>query len=617
MSSIDLGNAVNVDFTTAINSGRKIACNSKGNWHYEWKITSFFRWLFGLRNSRDAGVIGAFNQSLAKLEKKVVILNSPQDVRNSAFKTYLVASQSLMARFENNRSKTVSKQINLLNRRIVALKYRIESGNGGLNKIELSAVKSEEREWLFKAAQDWKGTQVKFTLASKKELTKGSVARLEQALCYPGFIDLLKQDASLFKKFLKWTITYRNDVCAFVEFPATQARLNMAQLSSRTGAYFGRCLSTARGRYEEDSKRGGEAQGEFKDIRLKFATVSGSQDISILNENLPVTFSHNVIETIGTVFDRFKNKNGWIPFEILGGAITNWRADQTGPIIKASAKTSAPFNFGQVDLDHDKWWELLPPVAVISVTQAKSWYGEHCDGVNFGGKIVATRAFKDLRAEGTHSYLEVAIPARNDSGEMVYHIYPFAKYPKKFPSKALDYPKAIAGTSDACICYPDQSIAERRREFDGERLKLDTPELGLMLMKAIKADIEAGRKGDLAYQLFTENCGMWTCKIASQVFPENAKQFEELFATSFMNARPLGMAGVLFSIVKKLPRFLQAPALSLIFLPLGSRIAKTVKKSDGTAEKVSLAARPVWNKKYGASIPAVWFTKRDGISLKY
>lgn len=614
MSSIDLDKAVNVNFTAAIDSGRKIACNSKGNWHYEWKITSFFRWLFGLQNSRDAGVIGAFNQSLAKLEKKVVTLNSPQDVRNSAFKTYLVASQSLIARFKNNRSKTVSKQINLLNRRIVALKYRIESGNGGLNKIELSAVKSEEREWLLKEAQDWKGTQVKFTLASKKELTKGSIARLEQALCYPEFIALLKQDAALFKKFLKWTITYRNDVCAFVEFPATQARLNMAQLSSRTGAFFGRCLSTARGKYEEDSKRGGE-QGEFKDIRLRFATVNGLQSISILDENLAVTFSHNVIETIGAVFDRFKNKNGWIPFEILGGAITNWRADQTGPIIKASAKTPAAFNFGQVDLNHDKWWELLPPVAVISVTQAKSWYGEHCDGVNFGGKIVATRAFKDLRAEGTHSYIEVAAPMRNDDGEMVYHIYPFGKYPKKFPSKALDYPKAIAGTSDACICYPDQSVAERKREHDGPNLELVTPELGLMLMKAIKTDIEAGREGNLAYQLFTENCGMWSCKIASEIFPEKAKHFEELFATSFMNARPLGLAGVLFYIVKKLPRILQAPAISLIFLPLGSRIAKTVKRTDGTSQKISLAARPVWGAKRVANIPAVWFMKRDGVAL--
>lgn len=606
--------AIHGDFTAAVESGRNVACDSRGNWHYEWGITSFFRWIFGLQDSRDADVLEAFNQGLANLERKVVVLNAAGREKNADFKTYFVAGNALMNRFKN-RTGDVATQINLLERRIVALKYRIESVNGGLDQIEAHLVDGNHFAELLEQAKVWKNEQIKFSHASKKELTNGSKQRLALALRYPEFIKLLKTNPSLRNEFFEWIITFRNEVRAFIEFPAVQARLNEAQMGACTGSYFGQCLrSHVRGLNEAENKESDEdyfkeEMDRVKDVTLRFETSEGKKELSILDEDLPVVFTNAVASTIKIVIDAFKDRvMRWGQFEVLNGKIYSWGAHEIGANTKH-------LGFVRADLTLPEWWKALPPVKTLSIEQAKRWYGAHCDGENFGAKIMATREYLDLRVSGTHSYLEVAAPIRDDSGRVFYHVYSFAKYPKKLPRKFTEIPRAVAGTSDACISYPDQSIPKREREHDGHSLGILTPADGIRLMDLIKSYILDGRQGNLAYQLFVQNCGMWACQVASDLFPARREEFEGLFATSFMNAKPLGLAGCIFSAVKIMPASIQGPFLHLFFLPFGSTIAKEVQERDGRVKKISLWNQPVWGPGQSAQIPAAWFMRRDGIDL--
>lgn len=618
-------------FTEAVVSEKPVSCDSNGKWSTEWRITVYIRVLFGLINHRNAGVLRAFNRCLDELEKKPVQFGVGSG-GNVNFKVFIKAAEVLNRHFENTNSRIIKTEVLELKRRYVALKYRIELENGGVTKSEESD--KNLFEWLSGTATTWRNNQSMIPSRKKitseglpKELTPGQQRRLRETCRYPEFIAMLKLDPVLQENFFKWVIRNRNSVQAFVEFPAMHQKLRQSLLAPRIGFCGGQILRVInesqqerkeRTEHEGDLKR----EGEYKEFK-EGGSISrdGAKDVqmlfegrwlSILDEKKEVTFRGGNVRTIQQVFQQFTRKrNTWGRVEVLSEklGICNWHAGKMAFYDKSTRK------YNEVPLTGD-WWEKLPPTKILTLSQAQNRYGRHCDGSNWGAKIMATRESLDLELAGTHSYIEVAAPGRNANGEPVYNVYSFGKHPiMAYPRKLFDFPKAIAGTHQAWISYPDVSIYQRQRQHDGHQLGELSQKDGERLMNSIKEFIQAGRDKNLAYQLFMHNCANWACEVASRAFPERKQEFFSLFATSFMMSKPVGVLGKIFTLIKKMPRWCQARFISLFLLPLGSRDGKKVVEKDGTIKTISLWHYPPFGEGKSISIPSAWFLRKEGKEL--
>ena len=472
------------------------------------------------------------NTLIARLdyaEKTAVLFeNGHKDTR---FDTILSLEKVIEADSENEE----------LQQKWVALLYRLENVNGGLDSEPLH---QEAVDFLYLNALNWKRFHplVGMAILSAKELL-----HIKKAAQYPKFIDLLKKFPNLKDKFLNWILQDGNDVIPFIEFPAAINRIIQSRLSGRIKRHDSSAL-----RILKESIPDRDAK--IKTLCLPFEGIF----LSILDENLKITFRGHYTLTLTEIFHVFSQKEVAVGnLEFMNEGIVNWNIHQLGYWNDELKR------YITVDMTVDRWWEQMPVLETLNRRQLVKRFRVEVKSHGWVAAAVATRANPDLDFDATHAFLEVAIPL--DDG--TYSIYDFGKLATEYPSNLIERLMMLTKTVHATVAYPDDSIFYTTRQKAFEPFLLNSRQ-GRSLMDFIRQDIRIAKDNNLIYQIESENCAKWVHFILAKVLEE--KNVPDLFRMQLLDTHPKGPVAHLFSWIKKLPESWQVPVLTFLHLPLGA-----------------------------------------------
>jgi hypothetical protein len=424
-------------------------------------------------------------------------------------------------------------------RRVVALKYRLDSANGGVAPEGFSESAFEK---LRLQAIEWKKTEplLKFTGMSAKES-----AHLKAATHYPLFTDLLQKHPEIRVRFFQWILRDENDVQPFVQFPAATERLLECGLSGRISRFGGGALKILRERLPD-------LNGEQKILTLPFE----GKDISILDPSLPVHFSSGYTLTMEQIFDVFKRKDIAVgDLEFMAEGIVNWNIHQLA--VRSKEETQ------RIDVTRRKWWEQMPLFELLNRRQIWKRYGISLKPRQWIAAACATRGRPNLDYEETHAYLEVAIPR----GKGLYAVYDFGKLALKYPETVMEKMSMFTKNVHATVAFPDENVYYSHRQKGFEPFAL-SPRQGEELMSLLRRDIESSRKLNFIYQIESENCAKWVHHVLEEVVGHD--KMPDLFRMQLLDTQPQGPVALLFRWIKQLPARWQVPVLAHLHLPLGA-----------------------------------------------
>lgn len=436
---------------------------------------------------------------------------------------------------------SVSDPDGLLEQRVVALKYRLEKENGGVDPSEFS---EEIFASLQDFAYDWKKNHPLVQVAA---LSPREVLHLKSASRYPIFFSLIQRSKSVREEFLNWVLRDENEVAPFIQFPASVSRLMKCGLSGRISLFGGTFLKIHR------RNTGTEGITE-KVLTLPFE----GNPYSILDPSLKVNLKGNYRLSIADVFYDFSRKEFDVGrLEFMAEGIVNWN-------IHLLAYWDADAGqFQQINLEERAWWNQMPLLEILNRRQVWHRYKINVKPHQWIASACATRGRPNLDYEETHAYLEVAIPR----GKGLYAIYDFGKLTLHYPETVFERLKMFTETVHATVAYPDENIYYTHRQKGFQPFALSHKQ-GEGLMTLLKTDMMLSRERNFIYQIESENCAKWVHQKLEEVLGHD--QVPDLFRMQLLDTEPQGPVAHLFRWIKQLPARWQVPVLAHLHLPLGA-----------------------------------------------
>ena len=539
-------------FIYAVRQKKALTCTSEGLWNLESCFVSWIRHLFGFTEHREATLVRGFRKCLERLEKVPVrfmqnrVQVAPQVVD---YQSYISAGEALLERTKGCVSRKAVQERTALMRSVVALRYRLEGVNGGLNPADPS---QDLLDNLIQVTEDWKLSKPLF---HTKTLSQSDRNILLEACQYPEFIKIILAEKSLLEEFLTWAIRDRISILPFITYPHTQKKIMQSGLNGRIGRMGGDSLKTQIIRNEQHPTGVLE-----KIVTLPFE----GHEISILDDQRVVLFRGNYALTIGEIFELFKNKKyGPGNLEFMAEGIVNWNEHFWGWWDEDAQR------YQTVDLSQEEWWKQLPIHEILTLKQVREKYGNHLDGRQWNFATIATRLTSTLDPENSHAYTSVAIPL----GDSRYAIYPFGKYAFWFPPTFLEAMKNIAETVDATVAYPDENVYYTHRQRTRLSFAL-SEEQGKSYMESVKRDMNLSRQGNFVYQIESENCAKWAQGKMEEIVGHY--RVPNLFQIAYLDLEPTGLLGFLYAMVKSLPSRWQISVTTFLHLPLGATKGKWI-----------------------------------------
>ena len=571
-------------FIVAVRSKKSLKCTSEGLWSFVNPVVHWFQRLLGRSENSELALLRGFRNALARLETIPIRfledgVRSPQVIN---YQLYVVAAEALVERAAHFSSKSVLLERLALMRDLVALRYRLEEVNGGLNPAEPS---EELLCSLTRLAKDWKLSSPLFHNRTLSQLDKHI---LREACQYTEFVKIMLVDRCLLEVFLIWALRDRISIHPFIQYPSLQKEIFAAGLNGRIGRMGGDLLKIQLVRNPQQPTGVME-----KVVTLPFE----GREITLLNPRRVVLFRGNYALTIAEIFEVFKDKE-YKPgnLEFMADGIVNWNDHFWGWWDEDAQ------SYHMVDLEQEEWWKQLPLHEVLTLKQAREKYGAHLDGRQWNFATIATRVHQDLDPEHSHAYTSIAIPL----GDSRYAIYPFGKYAFRFPSSFIEAVKTLADTVEATVAYPDENVYYTQRQ----RTRLSyafTEAQGLAYMDSVRKDMISSRGGNFVYQLEAENCAKWVQNKMEDVLGRS--QTPNLFRIAYLECQPRGFMGVMFAIVKSLPLEWQTPITLLCHLPFGAYRGKWIWEHGKRVWK-SLTHHAFWEDTT-AYLPAMLYKKQE------
>ena len=476
------------------------------------------------------------------------------------FQAIIAAGNLLEEYLLESASPSLHESILRLKQRLIALMYRLEKENGGLDckRPDLFLFGN-----LHEAADLWKSRQKIFW---DTNLNVMDIHHLQEACRYSEFIRLLLVDDILAESFFNWVIRDGIDPIPFIEFPYFQGKIVDAEMNGRIGRMGGHHLKVKK------------VDGE-KQLTL---LIEGCEE-SILELNRPIYFRGDYVLTISDIFATFKEKKTHPGnLECFPTGIINWNAHCMGwwdDRVKA---------YEVVDVTVESWWEQLPLFERLTVEEAKERYGNHMDGKQWNLSAKASREYFTLNFEKTHAYLEIAIP----DGRGGYVIYDYGKFAIRFPTTMWEIVTTIGVSVQATIAYPDENVYYTHRQQIGYSFPL-TSEQGMRYMDSIRDDILLARNGNMVYQIESENCGRWIqIRLEDHFGKDNVPN---LFRLHMVDTEPDGIWRWGWEITRLLPKEWQTRFMAVCQYPLGAWKGCWVMDQDDKPVWMSLSHSPYWD----------------------
>lgn len=546
--------------TEAIKNQLPIVCTQNGGWYIQGAIAGVLRKFFYLEHNAKKALARAFNKILENLENYPIYFNE-KNSQKRFFSSYIDCAQALITSMQKSSSHK-SEEFNLLNRNMIALQYRIEEFNGGLDKIPSKPDLVKQLEDL---VREWKSHQ---EIIYDKAVTQSDKNKIEEACQYPEFVKLLFKDEKLKISFMNWAIRDKISVAPFIEFPAMQRKIVESALNGRIGRMGGTSLKISKENQSQDI------------IKVLTLPIEG-RPINILDEFKIITFRGNYSLSIRQIFDSFKNKYKEVGnIEFMSDGIINWNAHLLG------WWDADKNDYNIINLKQNAWWLQLPIFEIINKKEAHNRYGWHLDGKLWNAAATASRESASLDFERTHAYLEIAIPMDNDH----YAIYDFGKFAIKFPTSFFENLKIFCHNVHATIAYPDENVFFSHRQHANHSFPM-TPEEGFHLMRIIKTDIINSMEKNFVFQIESENCAKWSQESLEKVL--GSHRVPNLFKMSLLHTEPVGLVENIFGMIRKLPKTLQTRVLTALHIPFGATRGIWIVENGKKVYK-SLNSHPFW-----------------------
>lgn len=458
----------------------------------------------------------------------------------------------------------LSESDSCLQRRAIALLYRLGAINGGINPEQQSDSLSFS---LYCAGAKWKENHPILTVNT---LSPGDMDKLREASRYPFFANWLERHPKDAEDFFTWALRDNGNVGLYICYPHLQEMLVASHLNGRLGRYGSTHIAI------ECRAVAGSSDLEERLVTL----LCEGKPVNILDQKNTVTFRGPLTLTVKQIFHYFRNKDFAVgPLELLKNGVTHWNAHTWSWGDKKGGQEQG------INLEDPKWWQQLPPFEVLSMQQAKERYGSHLDGNMWNAAATASRGSPNLDFDQSHAYLELAIPLNNGN----YAIYPFGKFAIKFPSSLLQAFATIGHTVPATIAYPDENVFYTHRQHAHASFAL-TPQQGLNLLERIKKDMIKGQKSNFVYQIESENCAKWLQENLKAVL---GTRVPNLYRMPLLHTEPYGLVGSVFRGIRSLPKSWQVPVLTTLHLLLGAS-KKTWIYERGKKVCKSLTRHPFW-----------------------
>lgn len=494
-------------------------------------------------------------QNLDKIETEPVLYGS-----NKCYAKELILIQEAEILFSNHQENSeLQKDLFELKQRMIALKFRLEKSNGGVDrKMNPTALLDK----LINAASDWKRNQPIFL---EEELTHNDKEELKNCSTYPEFAELLLKSREIQSALFNWIIRDQNECHAFIQFPSLVNKLMECNLTGRLSCLGKHLLKIAK-------------KPNFSGVREKIVTLPfEGRDLNILDENKIITFRGNLSMTVKEIFEVFRQKELKAGnLEFMQEGIINWNIHHLGYF------DTVKNDFVRIDLNQKEWWKQLPFFEVLSLKQAKARYGSYLDGTNWSAAAAASRGTPTLSYEKTHAFLEVAVPI----GFRKYAVYDFGKLAYNYPGNFLELLDVFCKNVHATVAYPDDNVFFSHRQQALHPFAI-TEEQGMRLMQFIKNDILEARRYNFIYQIESENCAKWVNKKLEAIL--GPAEVPNLYRMQLLDTEPEGPVMSLFRLIKKLPKEWQVPVLSFLHLFLGAA-RETEVIENGQLVRKSLAS---------------------------
>lgn len=519
--------------------------------NYSLGLLKSLRKFFHLESRSQISLALEFCDHLDLLEHTPVLfpVKNSQVQQPINFNAYLAAGNAILNPLLNCHYPKAKEAAICLKSKLIALQYRLESINGGLDPTPLTSPLYEQ---LINAASAWKQKQPNYY---DKVLTIKDICQLQSACQYSEFIKLVLEDETLKIKFLNWALRDKICVGTFIEYPSLQQRINECLLNGRIGHFGNKFLKIKKERLNEEVAK--------KIVTLPFE----GKDHSILDEQSVITFKGNYKLTIAEIFMIFKNKINFTgSLECFRCGITNWNINCHG------FWDNDDQEFKMIDLSQGEWWKQLPVVEILTKEEAQARYGWHLDGKTWSVAAVASRESLGLDLLNNHAYLEMVIPIGNGQ----YTIYDFGKSAVEFPTNPFLRVATVCENFLATVCYPDDNIFYTHRQHACHSFPI-SPIEGRKFMNSLKIDIVRSRERNFVYQIESENCAEWTQNKLEEIL--GCSRVPNLFCLPYLETEPEGIMGKIFSFVRAFPKFVQKELLLVLHIPFGAKRGRWIEEN--------------------------------------
>jgi hypothetical protein len=556
----DLNNIV-----TALKQNKSVICKHNGEWSVESAIMGWARDLFGLQKGRILSIAHALIKELDRAERTPILFSQNKGLVAQTFnyQGLIEASQIVLEKLEPFTAPNDLEWSNRLARRLVALQYRLESSNGGLDPTVPQLDLIHDLEF---AALAWKKNH---SLLVDKSLNHQELELLRETTQYPEFAELVLKDAALQNAYFFWIIREHNPVSPFVEFPVILEEIVDCSLSGRISRMGGKDLKI--------TKSAGNDGLLEKIITLPFE----KKPVSLLNEKTKITFRGNYQLTIREIFHIFKSKKYKVGnLEYLADGFINWNAHHLG---WWNADRRA---FVRIDLSKPHWWEQLPSFETLERDEVEEKYGIRLTDNDWIAAAMATRGTPTLNFDGTHAFMELVIPRQDKR----YAVLDFGKFAWEFPASIFESLIKFCLNLHATIAFPDENIFYTHRQHGHLSYRM-TAEQGLHMMDMIKADMLKSRENNLVFQIESDNCARWLYEKLTVIFGK--EKLPNLFRMPLMKTQPVGFVRKLFDFLGLFPEHLQFRMLAAIHIPFGAG-KETWIYENGERVKKCLMSHEFW-----------------------
>jgi len=533
------------EFIQALRRAHSVVCSGNGLWtvEKEWK-RRLLQLLPGREEKRMLSIIGHYQAILDEIERIPVRFGeegmSADQIVDYDF--YFLGALAVLAYVYRHNSSSIHEQASHLERRILALKYRLQSANGGIspNSVKLSSVNK-----LKQLVQKWKADYPTF---NDSTITEHDLCQIQASSQYADFVQLLERSEAVRENFFLWTFRDKNCAQVFIEFPAVQERLVACNLNGRIGRINSAHLQIKKIPLSDD------ARTKERVVTLPFE----GRDVNILDESNEVHFRGHFSMTVDEAFAMFKDKIYRVgKLEYLAHGITNWNVHLWG------FWDDQEKHYHFVDFTHNEWWHQLPVFEIITQDAALKRYGKRLDGKQWLVAATATRGSRSLDYENTHAFCEVAIPW----GDGRYAIMDFGKFAFEFPSSFFESLSIFCKNMHATIAYPDENVFYSHRQINYQAFVISEDQ-GSVLMERIKQDMLLGQKKNFVYQIESDNCAFWVHKNLEAVLGK--RRVPDMFRMHLLDTEPVGVVAYIFKFIRLLPKALQTAVMAYAHIPLGA-----------------------------------------------